>query len=172
MKPELFSIEGEAHEREPLRWRECGLDNVVLLNGFTREIIDGEEYVTVENLDGLWKAVGLHLATKQKTLGPKEIRFLRRHMDLTQAELAQYLRVSDQSVARWEKGETALPGPADVAIRAAYLLSPSAQPEGRKTMDRLLQVLKDLAATDEAGPDVLSFRHGKHRWREEERAVA
>jgi DNA-binding transcriptional regulator YiaG len=172
MNPELFRIEGEAHEREPLHWRECGLDNIFLLNGFTREIMDGEEYVTVENLDGLWKAVGLHLVAKQKTLGPREVRFLRHHMDLTQAELARYLRVSDQTVARWEKGETPLPGPADVAIRSAYLASAAVQPEGRKILDRLLEMLGDLTDTDEGSPAALNFRHGNHRWREEERQAA
>ena len=43
---------------EPLHYKQCGLDDVYLLNGFTRETINGEEYVTIEDLDGLWKAPG------------------------------------------------------------------------------------------------------------------
>src|SRR5262249_6571947 len=70
---------------EPLHYTASGLDDVYLLNGFKRETIDGEDYVTIEDLDGLWKAIGLHLARTRKDLAPKQIRFLRHHMNLTQA---------------------------------------------------------------------------------------
>jgi transcriptional regulator with XRE-family HTH domain len=42
-------------------------------------------------------------------------------MDETQADLADELGVSDQTVARWEKGQVELPGPADYLIRLLYL---------------------------------------------------
>jgi hypothetical protein len=60
-----------AVDDHPLHYTACGLDNVYLLNGFKRETIDGEEYVTVEDLDGLWKAIGLHLVTTRKALAPE-----------------------------------------------------------------------------------------------------
>jgi transcriptional regulator with XRE-family HTH domain len=44
-------------------------------------------------------------------------------MDLTQAELGAKLRVSDQTVARWEKGETPIPGRADGMLRIPFLAS-------------------------------------------------
>lgn len=106
---------------QPLRYTACGLDDVYLLNGFTRETIDGEEYVTIEDLEDLWKAIGLHLVKTRKSLAPKEIKFLRQHMDMTQAELAAHLRVTDQTVARWEKGAVELPGPADLLLRVLFL---------------------------------------------------
>jgi transcriptional regulator with XRE-family HTH domain len=40
-------------------------------------------------------------------------------MGLTQAELGAKLRVTDQTVARWEKGQTD-PGPADMPIRIRF----------------------------------------------------
>ena len=80
---------------------------------------DGEEHITIHNLDGLWKTIGLHIVLRQKTLAPQEVGFLRQQMDLTQAELAKMLRVTDQTVARWEKGDTAVNGTADFALRAA-----------------------------------------------------
>ena len=101
---------------EPLHYKACGLDDVYLFNGFKIETIDGEDYLTVEDLDGLWKAIGLHLVTTRKELAPKEIRFLRHHMNFTQAELAAQMRVTDQTVARWEKGLNELSGPADMML--------------------------------------------------------
>jgi hypothetical protein len=68
-------------DEQPLHYTACGLDNVYLRNGFKRETIDGEEYVSIEDLDGLWKAIGLHLVTTRKALTPKEIKFLRQQME-------------------------------------------------------------------------------------------
>ncbi|HEX7012847.1 MAG TPA: helix-turn-helix domain-containing protein [Steroidobacteraceae bacterium] len=52
----------------------------------------------------------------------REIRFLRKQMDLTQAELGRSLGVSDQQVARYEKG-AAMPRSADGLLWALYLES-------------------------------------------------
>jgi transcriptional regulator with XRE-family HTH domain len=49
-------------------------------------------------------------------------RFLRKQLELTQAQLGKRLRVSDQTIANYEKGHTSL-GPADPLIRGFYLLS-------------------------------------------------
>lgn len=156
----------------PLHWRECGLDNIVLLNGFTREIVDGEEFVTVENVEALWKAIGLHLVVNRRTLSPRELRFLRRQMDMTQAELGQLLRVSEQAVARWEKGQCELPGPADFALRTAFLLSDVAQPEGATMVRKLLTILRTLTATPEDRSSPMAFRHSDDRWNEERMLAA
>src|SRR5260370_24035855 len=109
-KPKLFVHGRRDHAATPYHYKECGLDNIYLMNGFSIEEVDGENYVSIENVDALWKVIGLNLVTKQKTFSPSEIRFLRGQMDLTQAELASYLRVDDQTVARWEKSKCSLPG--------------------------------------------------------------
>jgi DNA-binding transcriptional regulator YiaG len=155
-------IDGNDPGAEPLHYRACGLDDVYLVNGFTREIIDGEEYLTIEDLDGLWKAIGLQLVTEHKVLAPKQLRFLRDQMDLTQAELGARLRVSDQTVARWEKGQ-GNPGPADIAIRVLYLASKRAQPEGCRTLRKLTALVDDLVDADDDLTPVV-FKHGQHRW--------
>jgi len=155
-------IDGSEPAREPLHYTACGLDDVYLVNGFTREIIDGEEYLTIENLDGLWKAIALDLVVCHKVLAPKELRFLREQMDLTKAELAARLRVSDQTVARWEKGKGD-PGPGDIAIRVLYLASERAQPEGNQMLKKLTEVVDDLVDADDQMTPVV-FRHRSHRW--------
>lgn len=106
----------------PFHYRRCGLDNIFLINGFEIEEDDeGERYTTVLDVDGLHKAIGLHLVTQRKVLSPKEIRFLRRTLDLTQAELGRLINQSVQQIARWEKGENNISGPADRLLRLMFV---------------------------------------------------
>jgi DNA-binding transcriptional regulator YiaG len=164
----LMTYDGDGEPNsDPLHYRACGLDDVYLVNGFTREVIDGDEAVTINDMDGLWKAIGLVLVTGRKALAPKEVRFLRHHMDLTQAELGAKLRVSDQTIARWEKGETPDHGPEDVLLRVLFLACERAQPEGGKMLDHLTKMLDDLQERDEPEhPAPITFRH-KKRWEQE-----
>jgi len=160
-----------AADDQPLHYMACGLDNIYLLNGFKREIIDGEEYVTIEDLGGLWKAIGLHLVTTRKVLAPKEIRFLRQHMDMTQAELGARLRVSDQTVARWEKDQCEKVAPADLMLRVLFLGSPLAQPEGNDMLRDLIKLLDELQERDEAKEKADVFEHEDKQWQDSEREL-
>ena len=165
--PELFSLAGQENPEGPYYYPQCGLP-IFLVNGFKRETIDGDETVTIENIDGLWTAIGMYLVSRKKQLLPQEIRFLRHHMDLTQAELAQVLRTTDQTVARWEKGMARLYGPADVAFRTAFLMSPAAQngaaPNGQEILAQWYRVMKDLTDADDNSPTSLKFLRGKDGW--------
>jgi DNA-binding transcriptional regulator YiaG len=105
----------------PFHYRRCGLDNIYLLNGFEIDEEDGDRYVTVLDVDGLHQAIGLHLVSNRKILSPKEIRFLRRTLDLTQAEMGRLINQSGQQVARWEKGENNINGPADRLLRLMFI---------------------------------------------------
>ena len=157
----------EADEK-PLHYTACGLDDVYLVNGFNRETVDGEEYVTIADLDGLWKAIGLHLVTTKKTLVPKEIKFLREHLDMTQAHLGSLLRVSDQTVARWEKGVTKLvPGPADFMLRVLFLASEAAQPEGMEIIQKLIELCDKIIGTDDHVVRPVLFKHSEYgrKWK-------
>jgi DNA-binding transcriptional regulator YiaG len=69
----------------------------------------------------LHRVIGEHLACSKKALTGKEVRFLRHEMDLSQAQLSDLLRVTDQTVARWEKAEVPITGPADLLVRVFYL---------------------------------------------------
>ena len=156
---------------EPLHYRACGLDDVYLFNGFKVETIDGEEYVTIEDLDGLWKTIGLHLVTIRKELEPKEIRFLRHHMNFTQAELAAQMRVTDQTVARWEKGVNALQGPEDMLLRVLFLSSKIAQPEGGELLTEFGKLSDQIVERDAPAPRPTMFEHGKRKWKESKRVL-
>lgn len=166
MTLQLMKRDGKNPEGEPLHYTACGLDDVYLVNGFTRETVDGEQYTTIENMDGLWKAIARHLVTKKKVLAPKEIRYLRTQMGLTQVELANLVRVSDQTVARWEKGETDIPGSADFMVRVLYLACDRAQPEGGKVLDKLTEIISGLVESDERPQEPVAFIHRMKGWKE------
>lgn len=153
-KHEFYAC-GEAREckQPPLHYTLCGLDNVWLMNGFEREEYDGEEYVSVQNVDGLWKAIGISLATTQNELSPQEIRFLRRHMQFSQEDLAKRLSVDVQTVARWEKQQTKISGPASLAIRTLFLTSARAQPEGERIIMKLFEAIEEQAKSGPKADD-------------------
>lgn len=123
MNREDFYLTGEEVRPVPVLYRACGLDGIYLHNGYKIDEHDGEQHMAVTNMEGLHQAIGRHLVIHRKGLAPKEIRFLRNTMNLTQAELAERLGNNAQSVARWEKGECEMPGTAEKLLRAVYLAS-------------------------------------------------
>ena len=128
---------GAAAEQPPFRYTMCGLDDVYLVSGYKRVGTDYGDGVVIDDMDGLHRAIGLHLTQAKKALNPKEVRFLRHEMDLTQAQLADIMSVSDQTVARWEKGEAEIPGPAELLIRVLYLGHISKKVDVRKLAEQL-----------------------------------
>lgn len=117
-----FYMEGREFLAEPYHYAESGLDNIFLLNGVSETMTDYGPMVHIENINGLHRAIGLHIVEKEEPMSGPEFRFLRKQMGLNQAELAKDLAVSDQTIANYEKGNTRL-GPADALMRACYLLS-------------------------------------------------
>ena len=122
----------------PLHYLDCGLDNIYLKNGFEVSEDDGDKFLTVTDLDGLHRAIGLHIVLGRKAPSGKELRFLRNEMDMSQNELATMLGLSDQSVARWEKEQCDINGAAVFALRVIYLLSLVQDDEREKIIRRLL----------------------------------
>jgi len=163
-KAELYFIGDDAPASKPYLYRECGLDNIYLMNGFSIDTVDGEEVVSVENVDGLWKAIGLNLVASKKTLSPQEIRFLRTQMGMTQADLARMLRVDDQTVARWEKKKCSIPGPADLGLRMLFLNSDVAQPEGNEILIHLQQTISNLIEQDAPLIEQMTFARHLDGW--------
>jgi DNA-binding transcriptional regulator YiaG len=78
------------------------------------------ELVTIDHLPDLIMAIAFSLVRKPERLTGAEMRFLRKRMGATQADLAQELWVSEQTIANYEKGKTDA-GPADRALRFLFL---------------------------------------------------
>ncbi len=90
---------------EALHYTLCGLDNILLLNGYTIKETPAGRGISIQDVKGLHEAIGLHVAKEKRILTGKEIKFLRKEMDMTQSQLARLLDCDVQTVARWEREE-------------------------------------------------------------------
>ena len=134
------------------------LDDIYLAGGYDEVQTDYGNGVVVHDMDDLHRAIGLYLTQEKKTLNGKETRFLRHQMNLTQAHLADLLRVTDQTVARWEKGDVPIPGPADILLRTLYLGHLQRKVDVRKLAEA-------LRAMDAAPSEKLVFARTEDGWR-------
>ncbi|MBS54988.1 MAG: transcriptional regulator [Oceanospirillaceae bacterium] len=117
----------------------CGLENVYLKNGYEQKETPSGKVVSIHDLDGLHKAIGKGLATKDSELTAKEFKFLRGELDLSQRTLGMLMEKSDQIIAKYEKGEQAIPRLVDKSIRDLYMES-----IGEGPIANLLQKLAQL----------------------------
>lgn len=163
MEPQNFCLPEQAIKEEVLHYTDCGLDNIFLSNGFEREILDGEEYTTIQNLDGLHVAICLHIILEKKAPNGSEIRFLRTEMGLSQQELGAKLGVSSQSVARWEKGQTDIPGTAVFSFKVMYIWSLIPPDKRDAVIDEYMMALDDLASSDE-NMDNIRLVYSNDKW--------
>ena len=119
-------------DQEPLHYNWGGLDDVYLMSGYERCSTEDGDDIIIQDMDGLHRAIAEHLVLTKKSLNGKEVRFLRGQMDLSQRDLGALMRTTDQSVARWEKGEVRIPGPAEMLLRALYMASVSGKIDVRE----------------------------------------
>jgi len=126
----------------------CGLDNVLLENGYVVQSVDGEEHVSIDALDSLHMAIGLHLVNTSRSLNGKKIRFLRIEMDMSQKAFGLLLDKSDQAVAKWEKGETAIPRADDACLRNLYLESLNKSSRFTEMLNRLNQIDRGIQSNE------------------------
>jgi transcriptional regulator with XRE-family HTH domain len=106
---------------ESYHYTACGLNNIYLTNGVSILPTPDGSAVIISNLGGLQHAIGIYIAEKQEPMSGPEFRFLRKQMKLTQQDLAMRMKISNQTIANYEKENTAL-GPAEPLMRLIYLL--------------------------------------------------
>jgi putative transcriptional regulator len=126
---------------EKYHYTESGLDNVYLVNGFERVETPYGKGLSIHDVEGLHRTIGLQLAGQSAQLTGREIRFLRHELDLSQKLLSGLLGVDEQSVARWEKGTNKIPTPAQ-RLPGAYYKSKICEtdPDLAATLERLSQL--------------------------------
>lgn len=109
---------------EDWRYRESGLDNVIL-GGITvyRCKSCNEVMPEIPQMDTLHKLIALHVIEKNEPLTGKEIRFLRKEMGLSSVELAKQFGVTKVTVSRWENDAERIGTANDKLIRLRYCLN-------------------------------------------------
>jgi len=129
----------------------CGLPNICLRNGYTVKETKYGEAVSIHNLKGLHRAIGLDIVNNKPTLSSDEVRFLRKEMDLPQKQLAILLDVSETTIRNWESNgnnRADISGPADRVLRKIYLEYIKQESSLRDILERLAKLNRDRHEQD------------------------
>jgi DNA-binding XRE family transcriptional regulator len=130
-------------------YTESGLQNVYLQNGYKEIDTPYGKAISIDKMDGLHQVIAQGLL-EQPFLSGREFRFLRVELGMTQREIGEFIGVSAQSVALYEKSAR-VQKRADQMIRAIYKNVPARQ---------IREVLDNVA------PErfVQHFRLRRHSW--------
>lgn len=120
-----------------LHYRECGLDDVWLVNGYSRARGPYGLTLAVENAAALHDAIAADIVESPAKLTGRTFRFLRKRLDASQAELGRLIGADVQAIARWEKGRSAIPGSADRLVRAMWAERARSRPAVSEIVERL-----------------------------------
>ena len=143
--------------RDTHHYRECGLTNIHLLNGFTYKETRHGRVVSIQDMDGLHRAIGTHLAKEKRALTGAELRFFRIELGLSQTMLGMLLGKTGQSVARWEKGQSRIDATADRVVRLLYTQQTGANEDIRSA-------LQELAALGDSAEEEVCFEDTDEGW--------
>ncbi|UTV98314.1 helix-turn-helix domain-containing protein [Marinomonas rhizomae] len=139
-------------------YTECGLPNVYLKNGFTIENIDGEDYTSIDDMNNLHVAIAQTIADSHMILRPAEFKFLRIELNLSQKMLGHRFGVSEQTIARYEKGQSEIPRTTDAALRSLFM----EKLEKTNSVSYFLDLLSDAEA-QQAAKEIL-LEEIDNRW--------
>ena len=123
-----------------------GLPNVFLKNGY---VLDGEgedQVVSYVDLDGLYHSIAAAIACRSASLTGPEFRFLRRRSGMSQEQVGTMVGKTDQAVAKWEKGQTAVPVVDGNMMRLAWL-SVHARRDLPRAVDRMRVAYDGIAGS-------------------------
>jgi len=115
-------------------YTECGLKNVWLVNGYRQR----GDAVSIEDSEGLHKAIGRMLANKPRLTGA-EFRYLRKELGLSQVRLSVLLKASEEAVSLWER-KGRVPYTAAQIVQAAYLEMVDGDIKFRELVERMAQM--------------------------------
>jgi putative transcriptional regulator len=119
------------------QYKECGLSNVKLLSGYKINETPYGKSITIIDVKGLHKSIGMELVCKPGLLSDEEVRYLRKELGLSQKLLAQTLGVAEITVRGWEAGKAKISGPADRLLRVLYKEYADPDSLARELVDQL-----------------------------------
>lgn len=140
-------------------YKESGLRNVWLQNGFTLHKTPYGDGVSIFAVESLHKLILKELVKKAGRLTGPELRFIRKEMELSQANLAKLLGVNAQTFALWEKSKGKITAPSDKLLR--LLLKDRLN--GSVDVEKLIEYLNKLEAEEHESK--LVFVESKKHWK-------
>lgn len=127
-----------------IEYNSCGLPDVWLRNGYeVRDTAYGRS-VAIHDVEGLHRAIGLDLISRKPLLNGKEVRFLRKELDLSQTQLASLLGVGETSVRNWESGRQAITKPAERMLRILYREHVAGDGSIRELVERISELNREV----------------------------
>jgi len=141
-------------------YRECGLPNVYLINGYREIETPYGKGISVEDVEDLHLTITQTLVEEKPSLTGPEVRFIRKFLELTQTQLSALLGVEDQSVRRWEKLDN-VPKQADHGIRLVF------RDLTHKSTKPLNELVRQIAAAGTRQPRAVRYSYhprARERW--------
>lgn len=140
-------------------YKQCGLDNIYLLNGYTVQETPYGRGVSINDVENLHQAIAKSIITSQHAMRGQEVRFLREMLDVSQSGLARILGVATQTVKKWEKHrKSPVQGPADRALRQFYAQKMC----GDELAERICDLLAEI---DNLEYQLTTFTSEQDEWR-------
>jgi putative zinc finger/helix-turn-helix YgiT family protein len=145
--------------QENYHFTACGLDSVTLVGiEVWRCASCGAHEAVIPHFEALHREIALQVAQKRGRLLPKEVRFLRKHLDLTSAELARRFGIAKETVSRWENVQ-APQSMGALAERLLRLMVLAKDTGSSRSQEWLAEV-----AQDDPAPLSLRMRHIDAGW--------
>jgi DNA-binding transcriptional regulator YiaG len=107
--------------QQTYRYKECGLDNVYLLNMDIREC-DGcrIKVPRLKRMPELHATIARAVAMQPCPLRGQDVRFLRKQLGYSAKEWATFLRTDTSTLSRWENDQQEIGTQSDTLIRLLY----------------------------------------------------
>ena len=132
------------------KFDESGLKNVRLAG---IEIIEckhcGEQAPIIPRINQLMIVLARAVISKPYGLIGNEVRFLRKHMEMTQEGFSRLVRVDKTTVSKWENGEHPVGGQSDQLIRFLVMVHDD---ELRPQLEQALEKFKETRAKSRSVP--------------------
>jgi putative transcriptional regulator len=138
-------------------YTESGLRNVWLVNGYVKHKTQYGVGVSIHDVAGLHKLIGLHLTQRTKLTGA-EFRFLRKEMGMSQAALASLIGTSEQNISLWER-RGRIPKSSDRLVKLLYREHVDGSVPIRKMIEGVIE-------QDARSSERLEFKKVSEQWRE------
>jgi putative zinc finger/helix-turn-helix YgiT family protein len=143
------------------RYRECGLDNVILM-GITVRVcpLCDTRVPKIPRIEGLHDCIAHALVKKEERLTPAEIVFLRKALGWSGTDFARNMQCDNSQVSKWENGKVPMSKSNELLFREIIA-------RGKKIEDYHREDAARKAA-DQVVSLVMRIDEVKRRWEEAE----
>ena len=145
-------------------YTDCGLQNVWLRNGYTKRETSQGTAVSIHDLEGLHRTIGLSVAKCSPKLRKDEIRYLRKELEWPQVTLAEYLGVGETTIRNWERGQNEIDPSAERLLRVTYIQCVEGNGEVKEMVEQIGQRIREAHAELESN---ITMKEGECGWQQE-----